>query len=263
MVAPPFLPRNDGAIESYDFGPASPYGTSHVGGFHVVADPLTSHDPWSASAIDWETTLAFRHHLWRLGLKIAEATDTSQRGMGLDWSMAKELIRRSLAEAKTVAGADLACGAGTDQLVTNEARSLGDVVRAYEEQIGHVEAHGGRVILIASRALCRIFAIRKLPPLLHIRSRPMTDRLSNLAGTLAHDVAGEDGVTVSGRQHQLSRIGPSLRVTVTRGRPGPHTNRTHDVSTSPSHEVVHERLRLETRFSHRCTDDCVTCTGNE
>jgi len=110
------------------------------------------------------------------------------------------------------------------------------VVRADEEQIGHVEAHGGRVILMASRALCRIFAIRKL-------SRPMTDRLSNLAGTLAHDVVGQDGVTASGRQHQLSRIGPSLGVTVTRGRPGPHTNRTYDVSTSPSHEVVHEPLR--------------------
>jgi len=105
-----------------------------------------SHHPWSGSTIDWETPLAFRNHLWRLGLKIAEATDTSQRGMGLDWCMAKELIRRSLAEAKTVAGADLACGAGTDQLVTNETRSLGDVVRAYEEQIGHVEAHGGRVM---------------------------------------------------------------------------------------------------------------------
>jgi hypothetical protein len=81
--------------------------------------------------------------------------------------------------------------------------------------------------------------------------------------TLAHDVVGKDGVTVSGRQHPLSRIGPSLRVTVTRGCPGPRTNRTYDVSTSLSHEVVYERLKLETRFSHRCTDDHVTCTGNE
>jgi hypothetical protein len=81
--------------------------------------------------------------------------------------------------------------------------------------------------------------------------------------TLAHDVVGEDGVIVSGRQHPLSRTGPSLRVTVTWGCPGPHTNPTYDVSTSLSHEVVYERLRLETRFSHRCTDDCVTCTGNE
>ena len=164
MVASLFLPRNDRAIESYQLGPASPYGMSHVGSFprivyaaaHVVADPLASHDPWSDCAIDWETTLAFRHHLWRLGFKIAEAMDTSQRGMGLDWSKAKELIRRSLAEANTVPGADLACGAGTDQIVTSEVRSLDEVVRAYEEQIGHVEAHGGRVILMASRALCRI-----------------------------------------------------------------------------------------------------------
>jgi hypothetical protein len=164
VVASLFLPRNDRAIESYELGPASPYGMSHVGSFprivyaaaHVVADPLASHDPWSDCAIDWETTLAFRHHLWRLGFKIAEAMDTSQRGMGLDWSKAKELIRRSLAEANTVPGADLACGAGTDQIVTSEVRSLDEVVRAYEEQIGHVEAHGGRVILMASRALCRI-----------------------------------------------------------------------------------------------------------
>jgi hypothetical protein len=110
MVASLFLPGNDRAIESYRLGPASPYGMSHIGSFprivyaaaHMVADPLASHNPWPDCAIDWETTLAFRHHLWRLGFKIAEAMDTSQRGMGLDWPMAKELIRRALAEANTV-----------------------------------------------------------------------------------------------------------------------------------------------------------------
>ena len=81
--------------------------------------------------------------------------------------------------------------------------------------------------------------------------------------TLAHDVVSEGGVTVSGRQHPLSRIGPSLRVTVTRGCPGPHTNRTYDVSTSLSHEAVYDRQRLETRVYRRCTDDCVTCTRNK
>jgi hypothetical protein len=73
-------------------------------------------DPWHAPAVDWDATLAFRRHLWGLGFMIAEAMDTSQRGMGLDWEGAKELIRRSLAESRAVPGADLACGAGTDQL---------------------------------------------------------------------------------------------------------------------------------------------------
>ena len=68
--------------------------------------------------------MAFRHHLWSLGFKIAEAMDTAQRGMGVDWAGARELIRRSLAESRTVAGADLACGAGTDQLAPDDARSI-------------------------------------------------------------------------------------------------------------------------------------------
>jgi hypothetical protein len=113
-------------------------------------------DPWRTSAVDWDATLAFRRHLWGLGFKIAEAMDTSQRGMALDWSTASKLIARVLAEAKATPGADLACGAGTDQLAPDETRSVDDVVRAYEEQIGHVEKHGGKMILMASRALCRV-----------------------------------------------------------------------------------------------------------
>jgi hypothetical protein len=100
--------------------------------------------------------MAFRHHLWSLGFRIAEAMDTAQRGMGLDWAGAQELIRRSLAEARTVPGADLACGAGTDHLAPADARSLDDVIAAYEEQVGFVEKHGGRAIMMASRALARI-----------------------------------------------------------------------------------------------------------
>jgi hypothetical protein len=84
--------------------------------------------------------------------------DTAQRGMGLDWAGAQELVRRSLAEARTVPGADLACGAGTDHLDPTGARSLDDVIRAYEEQVGFVEKHGGRAIMMASRALARIAA---------------------------------------------------------------------------------------------------------
>jgi len=123
---------------------------------HVVSDPLKNARPWNDPAIDWDATMAFRHHLWSLGFRIAEAMDTSQRGMGLNWAGAQELIRRSLTEAKGVAGADLASGAGTDHLDPAEAKSLDDVIRAYETQAGFIEKHGGRFILMASRALARI-----------------------------------------------------------------------------------------------------------
>ncbi|MEN3395637.1 dihydrodipicolinate synthase family protein [Brucella melitensis] len=123
---------------------------------HVVSDPLKDTRPWNDPAIDWEANMAFRHHLWGLGFRVAEAMDTSQRGMGLNWAGAQELIRRSLAEARTVTGADLASGAGTDHLDPAEAKNLEDVVKAYETQAGFIEKHGGRFILMASRALARI-----------------------------------------------------------------------------------------------------------
>ncbi|APY13894.1 DUF993 family protein [Brucella sp. 10RB9214] len=123
---------------------------------HVVSDPLKDTRPWNDPAIDWEATMAFRHHLWSLGFRVAEAMDTSQRGMGLNWAGAQELIRRSLAEARSVTGADLASGAGTDHLDPAEAKSLDDVIKAYETQAGFIEKHGGRFILMASRALARI-----------------------------------------------------------------------------------------------------------
>lgn len=123
---------------------------------HVVSDPLKDTRPWNDPAIDWEATMAFRHHLWGLGFRVAEAMDTSQRGMGLNWAGAQELIRRSLAEARTVTGADLASGAGTDHLDPAEAKNLEDVVKAYETQAGFIEKHGGRFILMASRTLARI-----------------------------------------------------------------------------------------------------------
>jgi hypothetical protein len=122
---------------------------------HLVADPLADVDPWLDVAVDWERTLAFRHHLWDLGLGVAEAMDTAQRGMGLDWLGAKELIRRALAEAKTRPGALIACGAGTDHLAPSPTVTIADVIAAYEEQVGAVEAMGGRVILMASRALAK------------------------------------------------------------------------------------------------------------
>lgn len=132
---------------------AAPFPRIAYAAAHVVADPRADVAPWDRAAVDWEATLAFRRHLWALGFKVAEAMDTAQRGMGLDWPQAHELIRRSLAEARSVAGADLACGVGTDQLAAVPGVSLEAVRRAYEEQLAAVEAVGGRAILMASRAL--------------------------------------------------------------------------------------------------------------
>ncbi|MCR8726669.1 dihydrodipicolinate synthase family protein [Frigidibacter sp. ROC022] len=121
---------------------------------HVVADPFADVDPWLGGAVDWEATMAFRRHLWSLGFGVAEAMDTAQRGMGLDWPTSLELIRRSVAEARAD-GHLIACGAGTDHLAPGADVTLAQVIEAYEEQCAAVEATGGRVILMASRALVR------------------------------------------------------------------------------------------------------------
>ncbi len=120
---------------------------------HVVADPLEDSDPWLTPAIDWDRTLAFRHRLWDLGLGVAEAMDTAQRGMGLGWPEARQLIKRALAEATTRSDALIACGAGTDHLSPGPDVTIDTIIRAYEEQIETIEAAGGRIILMASRAL--------------------------------------------------------------------------------------------------------------
>ncbi|MFF2368609.1 dihydrodipicolinate synthase family protein [Streptomyces sp. NPDC058122] len=117
---------------------------------HVVADPYADVSPDAPAAVDWDATLAFRRHLWSHGLGVAEAMDTSQRGMGLDWAGAAELIRRSSAEARAVGGG-IACGVGTDQL-TGPAK-LPEVRAAYEQQLALVEESGARPVLMASRAL--------------------------------------------------------------------------------------------------------------
>ncbi|MFB7448449.1 dihydrodipicolinate synthase family protein [Streptomyces sp. NPDC056194] len=117
---------------------------------HVVADPYADTTPDAPAAVDWDATLAFRRHLWSHGLGVAEAMDTAQRGMGLDWAGAAELIRRSAAEARGVGGR-IACGVGTDQL-TGPA-SLPEIRAAYEEQLALVEESGAQAVLMASRAL--------------------------------------------------------------------------------------------------------------
>jgi hypothetical protein len=155
------LPRADGTIASYTLSgrapiqaPAGPIG-SRIGmaAVHVVADPLAAINPTLQVALDWEATLQFRHYLWSLGLAVAEAMDTSQRGMGFDWGTAKQLIKRSVAESKTVPGAMLASGAGTDHLEPGPRVTTAGVEAAYEEQCAWIEGCGGRIILMASRAL--------------------------------------------------------------------------------------------------------------
>lgn len=155
------LPKDDRSLEGYrltgtpialDKRAAADFNRVAYAAAHVVADPFADNDPWLTPAIDWEATLRFRHRLWDLGLGVAEAMDTAQRGMGLGWPQAQELISRALKEAATRKDALIACGVGTDHL-TGTAYSLDQIVDAYQEQLDFVQGHGGRVILMASRAL--------------------------------------------------------------------------------------------------------------
>jgi hypothetical protein len=157
------LPQADRTVIDYAVGPAPRYPAANAplrarvayAAVHLVADPLADTTPISPVQLDWDATLAYRHYLWSLGFAVAEAMDTAQRGMGLDWTTAQELIRRSLAEARAVGGA-IACGAGTDHVLPRAGLTLADVEEAYAEQVGFVEDAGGRVILMASRALAAV-----------------------------------------------------------------------------------------------------------
>ena len=135
------LPKANRAIETYRLAasrtfPSRLEGTLNRVAFsaaHVVADPFADVDPWLTAAIDWDKTIAFREHVWDLGLGVAEAMDTAQRGMGLDWPTSLELIQRSVRAAKARGDALVFSGAGTDHLAAEDARHLDDVIRAYEE----------------------------------------------------------------------------------------------------------------------------------
>ena len=135
---------------------AKPLNRIALAAAHMVADPFAEVDPWLGVAVDWDRTMAYRDYLWSLGLGVAEAMDTAQRGMGLDWPMALELIRRSVKAAKATPGAVVFSGAGTDHLDPAAASSIEDVVKAYEMQFEAIEAVGGRIIMMASRALARL-----------------------------------------------------------------------------------------------------------
>jgi len=158
------LPTANRSIETYRLAasrafPAKLRGALNRVAFsaaHVVSDPLANVDPWLTAAVDWDRTIAFREHIWDLGLGVAEAMDTAQRGMGLDWPTSLELIQRSVRAAKARGNALVFSGAGTDHLAPEDANHIDDVIRAYEEQIGEIEKVGGRIILMASRALAKI-----------------------------------------------------------------------------------------------------------
>jgi hypothetical protein len=161
-----WLPGADGTIALHTVRPRSeafelaaglagsaPTSRSVYAAGHVVADPFADpSDQGTARAIDWEITLEFRHHLWSLGLGVAEAMDTAQRGNGLDWSLARRLIRRSAAEARTVGGSIVA-GAATDQLEAAQTHTLDQIADAYLEQITWIRESGALPVIMASRQL--------------------------------------------------------------------------------------------------------------
>ena len=159
------LPAADGNLATYtlrgpgNFTPATPgtkFNRIAYSAAHVVADARAAVDPWVQCAIDWDQTIAYRQRLWRLGLGVAEAMDTAQRGMGLDWPTSLELIARSIDAARDIPGALLASGCGTDHLAPDGVHTIDDVIRAYEFQMEHIEKLGGKLIVMASRALARV-----------------------------------------------------------------------------------------------------------
>ena len=156
------LPIAGGSLAPYTTKPPKQFPPSDVpfsriayAAAHVVPDPLADRDPWIDSAIDWDTTMNFRRHVWSLGLGVAEAMDTAQRGMGMDWPTSLELIQRTLEAARDYPDALVGSGAGTDHLQPSIGVTIDDVIRAYEEQCGAIERLGGRIILMASRALVK------------------------------------------------------------------------------------------------------------
>lgn len=226
------LPRADGTLTPYAAGRHEPFPAaagpirSRIGfaAVHVVADPLANISPTLETRLDWDATLAYRRYVWSLGLAVAEAMDTSQRGMGFDWAAAKELIRRSVVDAKTVPGAVLASGAGTDHLEPSSRVTLAEVEAAYEEQCAWIESCGGRIILMASRALAacakspddyvkvygRILGQVREPVIIHwlgdmfdpalagYWGSPDLDRATETLLAIVHDHAGKiDGVKIS------------------------------------------------------------------
>jgi uncharacterized protein DUF993 len=157
------LPTYHGTLENYRLtgdplvprAPKLPLTRTAFAAAHVVSDPLAERDPWiGRPAVDWDNTMQVRHALWDQGLGLAEAMDTAQRGMGVDWLTAKELIERTMREARAHPSKPrVACGAGTDQVAPGDLNSEAAILSAYSEQMEAIEAAGGQVIIMASRAM--------------------------------------------------------------------------------------------------------------
>ncbi len=166
------LPKADHTLEAYSLtgtpltprAPRVPFTRTAFAAAHVVSDPLRERSPWDTRpAVDWDATLAFRQGLWDQGLGLAEAMDTAQRGMGVDWLTAKELIERTMAAAKVHPQKPrVACGAGTDHVALADLRDADAILAAYETQASAIEAAGGQLILMASRAFTAIGAGRDI-----------------------------------------------------------------------------------------------------
>jgi len=194
----PFAPRGPKPFAR----PAKPFARVAYAAAHVVADPLSAADPWLEAAIDWDATLAYRRHLWSWGFAVAEAMDTAQRGMGLDWPASLELIGRTLDAARDFPDAKVASGAGTDHL-SSEKHSLERIIGAYEEQCAAIEKLGGRIILMASRALAaaarspddyahvydRVLSQVKQPVILHWLGEMFDPALAGYWGKKDHSAA--------------------------------------------------------------------------
>ncbi|MGH6619894.1 MAG: dihydrodipicolinate synthase family protein [Alphaproteobacteria bacterium] len=201
------LPVAGGRLETYRLlgprkftRPSRPFTRIALAAAHVVADPRSAKDPWLGAAIDWDPTLAYRRHLWSWGMGLAEAMDTAQRGMGLDWPSSLELIRRTLDAAQDVPGAQVYSGAGTDHVAQAD---VAGVIAAYEEQCAAIEKLGGRIILMASRALAaaarspedyavvydRILGQVKEPVIIHWLGEMFDPALEGYWGQKNHDQA--------------------------------------------------------------------------
>ena len=222
------LPTMDGRIEPYKLAgepcrvpsEAPAWNRKAFAAAHVVVDPLADIDPTLGAAIDWERTLAFRDYLWEMGFGVAEAMDTAQRGMGLDWPHALELVQRSARAAKARGGAVVASGAGTDHLADTGGLTLDAVTEAYLMQCEAIEATGSQVILMASRALARtargpedylevygeVLGQLRQPAILHWLGEMFDPALAGYWGTddatagmaTALRVIGENGAKVDG-----------------------------------------------------------------
>ena len=206
------LPAANGRLEEYAVRepkrferPERPFTRKALAAAHVVADPLSTKEPWLDAAIDWDATLAYRRHLWSWGFGIAEAMDTAQRGMGLDWTNSLELIRRTVKEG----GGFVASGAGTDHLPAG-VHPIERIIGAYEEQCAAIERLGGRIILMASRALAasakspddyarvydRILSQVKEPVIIHWLGEMFDPALEGYWGSRDLDQATETLLTI-------------------------------------------------------------------